>query len=84
MNVQRPAVVEHEQLVLGALLDGDDDVNEKRRQRASGDAPGERGVQQPGAGNGPADDGATDSPRSALDFRELRHRCVESGLRRSD
>jgi hypothetical protein len=71
--VDRAAIIEHEQLVLRTLIDGDYPVPAQRRERPRRNAPAKRWVQQRDASNRLADHRSTDPPSGAFDFGQLRH-----------
>jgi hypothetical protein len=73
MDMQRAPVVEHQELVLGALFDGDDPAFAQRGERARRDATLERGMEQGHSSDLLTYDDAADTARRAFDFGELGH-----------
>jgi hypothetical protein len=80
VDVQGPSIVEDEELMLRALLDGDDPAIPERGERARRDASRKRGVNEPDACDRLANDRAANAPRGAFDFRQLRHRVDREGI----
>jgi hypothetical protein len=66
--------------MLRALFDGDDAMTTERGQRARRNSAAECGMKQPDASDGTVDHRATNSPRRALDLRQLRHRSLADGI----
>jgi hypothetical protein len=74
VNVKRTFVVEPQQLMFRALLDGGDAMTAQRRECAARDRPLERWMEEPNARDDLADNCPADAPRGSFDFGQFRHR----------
>lgn len=84
MNVQRTAVIETQQLMLRALFYRCDTTPAKRGDCAARDQSLEGGMKEAHARDDLSSNSATDSPSSAFDFGELRHRAMQREIANDD